>query len=137
MMTAGTCEKKGAKVSKLADVLGGIAGGVADIGKVYTKRREELMRGPATALWGLRREDERVYLHNVSRDVDTQEAWFIDANGNRQALGPVRTGEVSEIRALRGTEAGTEVSATVEWRVRSMILPWRSIWRKETFHTLI
>ncbi len=108
----------------------------------FRSRRTQLMHGSVTDLWALTVADERVFLTNTSRDIEVQEAWFTGTDGRRQALGPIRPGEHSEIRALRGRDTDRTITGTVDWRVRSMVLPWVSIHRHEdialtptAFHT--
>lgn len=116
-------------MSRFGDIATGVSHGAGELGSAFTSRREELMRGDVDKLWTLTAAPGRVFLSNVSRDIWVQEAWFTDASGQRQALGPIRPGEHSEIRALRSIGPQERVTGRVEWRVRSMLLPWRSIHR--------
>lgn len=116
---------------KIGDIVSGVAGGASEIGSAFHSRREELMRGGVDKLWSLTTVEGRVFLSNVSRDIEVQEAWFTGTDGRRQALGPIRPGEHSEIRALRGRDVNRVISGTLEWRVRSMLLPWVSIRRRD------
>lgn len=107
-----------------------INSGIAEMIGAFTARRGELMSGSVDKLWEIRRETKRVYLCNVSRDISVQEAWFTTDDGRRQALGRVRPGERSEIRAYRN-DSGADIAGKLEWKVRSMLLPGRSIARSE------
>ncbi|MDR7329229.1 hypothetical protein [Corynebacterium guangdongense] len=115
-------------MTRLGNIASVATGGVRSS---FHSRREELMRGGADTLWALTAADERVFLTNISRDIEVQEAWFTGTDGRRQALGPIRPGEHSEIRALRGRDTARTITGTVDWRVRSMLLPWVSIHRHE------
>ncbi|GAB3940240.1 hypothetical protein [Corynebacterium tapiri] len=107
--------------------------GPSELLHAFLSRREELMRGQPSQLWEMRRHAHRAYLVNVSRDIGVQEAWFTDEEGNRQALGRIRPGERAEMRSLRDS-TNTVTSGKLEWRVRSMLLPGRSIWRSVNIH---
>lgn len=96
----------------------------------FTSRREELLRGDVADLWEIERHSKRVYLRNASDDIEVQEAWFTDAGGTRQAFGRVRPGERVEVRSYRH-HPEEAVAGLVEWRVRSMLIPGRSIERSE------
>lgn len=114
----------------MPNVLQTLTSGVGELTGAFHARREELMRGRVHQLWEIQREYDRVYLRNVSRDISVQEAWFTDGQGLRQSLGRVRPGERTELRAYRD-RAAEPVTGRVDWRVRSMILPGRSISRSE------
>ncbi|AIT62273.1 hypothetical protein [Corynebacterium doosanense] len=103
---------------------------LSNVLSTFTSRREELLRGDASELWAIERHAKRVYLRNVSRDIEVQEAWLTDDDGTRQAFGRVRPGERVEVRSYRHRPDET-VSGVVEWRVRSMVFPPRSIKRVE------
>lgn len=115
----------------MRNLLNTITSGVGEMAGAFTSRREELMRGKLHQLWAVHREGSRVFLVNVSRDIGVQEAWFTTSDGHRQALGRVRPGARAEVRAYR-RRADETVEGTLEWRVRSMILPGRSIEREES-----
>lgn len=108
-----------------------ITSGVGELTGAFGARRRELMHGGVDKLFEIQRDTKRVYLRNISRDVSVQDAWFTTDDGQRQALGRVRPGERSEIRAYRN-HPDAAVSGKVDWKVRSMILPGRSITRSET-----
>lgn len=117
----------------MRNLLSTVTSGVGEMAGAFTSRREELMRGKIHQLWAVRREGSRVFLVNVSRDIGVQEAWFTTPDGQRQALGRVRPGARAEVRAYR-RRADETVDGTVEWRVRSMLIPGRSIERTESIY---
>lgn len=108
-----------------------ITSGVGELSGAFTARRRELMHGGVDTLFEVQRDRKRVFLRNISRDISVQDAWFTTDDGHRQALGRIRPGERSEIRAYRN-QPGAEVSGKVDWKVRSMIVPGRSITRSES-----
>lgn len=109
--------------------------GAEEAASSFIARREVLMRGGIDTLWSTIHVGERVFLHNISPDINAQEAWFEHTDGNRQALGRIRSGERSEIRNFRNSP-DADISGTVQWKVRSLLLPWRSIWRSATVQNL-
>lgn len=113
------------RINSIASAAGG------GVRSSFHNRREELMRGDVDKLWTLTVAEGRVFLTNVSENIEVQEAWFTGTDGRRQALGPIRPGEHSEIRALRERNTDRVITGTVNWRVRSMLLPWVSIHRRE------
>lgn len=110
--------------------MSGVFSRLSGMAGAFASRRHELMKGGVDKLWEIQRAPKRVFLHNISRDINVQEAWFTTDGGDRQALGRVRPGERTEIRAFR-RRSGEPISGRLEWRVRSMLIPARSIWRSE------